>query len=36
MRKFFKTHETDIVIGFVCLCAVILQLTVVFTLYPNL
>ena len=36
MRKFFETHQTDIVIAFACLCAVILQATVVCALYPNL
>lgn len=36
MRKFLNKYETEIVIGFACLCAVILQATVVCALYPNL
>jgi hypothetical protein len=32
MRKFLNQYETDIVIGFACLCAVVLEATVVIAL----
>lgn len=36
MRKFINQYETEIVIAAACFWAVVLELTVVLSLYPNL
>lgn len=34
MRKFLNKYELELLIGFVCLCGVVLEAVVVLTLYP--